>query len=144
MFQERNKKIKACKYHAERGFIMLKITVEKATAAKIKAEAKRAVMEAIEQGKWAELEVENVGPVPYVPVLANELEVWVELKLTTKQWTDTKISSAFDPFTAAQEYEEEMRIKAEEAEAAKKAKEEAARIRKSKNSRKKVKNEEEQ
>lgn len=123
---------------------MLKITVEKATAAKIKAEAKKAVMEAIEQGKWAELEVENVGPVPYVPVLVNELEVWVELKLTTKQWTDTKISSAFDPFTAAQEYEEEMRIKAEEAEAAKKAKEEAARARKSKNSRKKVKEEEEQ
>lgn len=140
MFQERNEKYKACKYHAERGFIMLKITVENATAAKIKAEAKAAVLEEIKAGRWNELGVEYVGPVPYAPVQVNNtIECWVELKLTTKQWTDTKVSSAFDPFAAAAEYEEEMRIKAEEAEAARKAREEAARLRKSKNSRKKTK-----
>lgn len=121
---------------------MLKSTIENATAAKIKAEAKRIVMEAIQAGKWNELEPEFVGATPYVPATINETEVWVEIKLTTKQWTDTKVSSAFDPFAAAAQYEEEMRIKEEETAAAKKAKEEAARAKKSKNSRRKTKVEE--
>lgn len=140
MFQERNKNIKRVNITQKEVFIMLKITVENVTAAKIKAEAKAAVLEEIKAGRWNELGVEYVGPVPYAPVQVNNtIECWVELKLTTKQWTDTKVSSAFDPFVAAQEYEEEMRIKTEEAEAAKKAKEEAARMKKSRNSRKKTK-----
>lgn len=123
---------------------MLKSTIENATAMRIKAEAKRLVMEAIQNGQWAELNPEFVGATPYIPVTINKTETWVEIKLTTKQWTDTKISSAFDPFAAAAQYEEEMRIKEEEAGAAKKAKEEAARMKKSKNSRKKTKVEKEE
>lgn len=118
---------------------MLNVTIEKATAMQIKTEAKKAAMEAIQAGNWNDLGAEYVGPTPYIPVQVNGQEVWVEVKLTTKQWTDSKAFHAFDPFAAAEEYEENMRIKAQEAEAAKKAKEEAVRAKKSKNARRKTK-----
>ena len=60
-----------------------------------------------------------------------EQEVWVEVKLTTKQYTDTKISKAFDPFVAREEYETEQAIKAAEAEAKAKAKADKAKSKKS-------------
>ena len=54
-------------------------------------------------------------------------EIWTEVSVKSKAWKDTKVSKAFDPFEAAQEWEAEKKIKADnkaakEAEKAAKAK----------------------
>ena len=50
-------------------------------------------------------------------------EIWTEISVKTKAYKATKIAPAFDPFEAAQAWQEEKRIKAEEkaAKAAEKA-----------------------
>ena len=58
-------------------------------------------------------------------------EVWTEVTVKSKAYKDTKVSKAFDPFEAAQEWEAEKKIKADnkaakEAEKAAKAKEKKA------------------
>lgn len=80
----------------------------------------------------------------YVPVTVGEQEVWVEVKLTTKQFTDTKVSPAFDPFVAREEYEEDMRIKEEIRKAKEIEKADRAKVKasKSRSSRKIVENSE--
>lgn len=40
-------------------------------------------------------------------------EVWTEVTVKSKAWKDTKVSKAFDPFEAAQEWEAEKKIKAD-------------------------------
>ena len=57
-------------------------------------------------------------------------EVWTEVTVKSKAWKDTKVSKAFDPFEAAEEWEAEKRIKAD-AKAAKDA-EKAAKVAKAK------------
>ena len=57
-------------------------------------------------------------------------EVWTEVTVKSKAWKDTKVSKAFDPFEAAQEWEAEKRIKAD-AKAVKDA-EKAAKVAKAK------------
>lgn len=57
-------------------------------------------------------------------------EVWTEVTVKSKAWKDTKVSKAFDPFVAAEEWEAEKRIKAD-AKAAKDA-EKAAKVAKAK------------
>lgn len=57
-------------------------------------------------------------------------EVWTEVTVKSKAWKDTKVSKAFDPYEAAQEWEAEKRIKAD-AKAAKDA-EKAAKVAKAK------------
>ena len=57
-------------------------------------------------------------------------EIWTEVTVKSKAWKDTKISKAFDPYEAAQEWEAEKRIKAEN-KAAKEA-EKAAKVAKAK------------
>ena len=57
-------------------------------------------------------------------------EVWTEVTVKSKAWKDTKVSVAFDPFVAAEEWEAEKRIKAD-AKAAKDA-EKAAKVAKAK------------
>ena len=57
-------------------------------------------------------------------------EVWTEVSVKSKAWKDTKVSKAFDPFVAAEEWEAEKRIKAD-AKAAKDA-EKAAKVAKAK------------
>jgi hypothetical protein len=41
-------------------------------------------------------------------------EVWVEVSVKTKAYKPTKVSPAFDPYEAAEAWQEEKRIKAEE------------------------------
>lgn len=57
-------------------------------------------------------------------------EVWTEVTVKSKAWKDTKVSKAFDPFVAAEEWEAEKRIKAD-AKATKDA-EKAAKVAKAK------------
>jgi len=57
-------------------------------------------------------------------------EVWTEVTVKSKSWKDTKVSKAFDPFVAAEEWEAEKRIKAD-AKAVKDA-EKAAKVAKAK------------
>ena len=57
-------------------------------------------------------------------------EVWTEVTVKSKAYKDTKVSKAFDPFEAAQEWEVEKKIKADN-KAAKEA-EKAAKIAKEK------------
>jgi hypothetical protein len=97
----------------------------KMTSAQIKETAKSTVLAKF-TALYDSLSAEMVGNIAYIPVTVGGQEVWVEVKLTTKQWTDTKVSDAFDPFTAREEYEEEQRIKAEEK--AIKEKEKAAKV----------------
>ena len=40
-------------------------------------------------------------------------EVWTEVTIKSKAWKDTKVSKAFDPFEAAQEWEAEKKVKAD-------------------------------
>ena len=59
-------------------------------------------------------------------------EVWTEISVKSKSWKDTKTSKAFDPYEAAQAWETERGIKAEEnarkdAEKAKKIAKDAAK-----------------
>ena len=105
-------------------------TEKKMTAAEIKATAKMNVLAEL-SAKLEELGAEMVGNVAYVPQTIGEQEVWVEVKLTTKQYTDTKVSKAFDPFVAREEYEAEQEIKRAEAEAKAKAKADKAKSKKS-------------
>lgn len=39
-------------------------------------------------------------------------EVWTEVSVKSKAYKDTKVSKAFDPYEAAQEWEEDKKIKA--------------------------------
>lgn len=105
-------------------------TEKKMTAAEIKATAKVNVLGALSD-KLEELGAEMVGNVAYIPQTIGGQEVWVEVKLTTKQYTDTKVSKAFDPFVAREEYEAEQEIKRAEAEAKAKAKADKAKSKKS-------------
>ena len=57
-------------------------------------------------------------------------EIWTEVTVKSKAWKDTKVSKAFDPFEAAQEWEAEKKIKADN-KAAKEA-EKAAKVAKTK------------
>lgn len=57
-------------------------------------------------------------------------EIWTEVSVKSKAWKDTKVSKAFDPFEAAQEWEQERKIKAD-AKAARDA-EKAAKVAKAK------------
>lgn len=57
-------------------------------------------------------------------------EVWTEITVKSKTWKDTKVAKAFDPFIAAEEWEAEKKIKAEN-KAAKEA-EKAAKVAKAK------------
>jgi hypothetical protein len=57
-------------------------------------------------------------------------EIWTEVTVKSKAWKDTKVSKAFDPFEAAQEWEAEKKIKADN-KAAKEA-EKAAKVTKAK------------
>ena len=57
-------------------------------------------------------------------------EVWTEVTVKSKAYKDTKVSKAFDPFEAAQEWEAEKRIKDENKAA--KAAEKAAKVAKAK------------
>ncbi len=67
-------------------------------------------------------------------------EVWTEVTVKSKAWKDTKVSKAFDPYEAAQAWEEEKKIKADNK--AVKEKEKAAKIAKDKAKREKEKEEE--
>ena len=97
----------------------------KMTTAQIKETAKNIVLEKLVP-TYESLNVEMVGNVAYVPLTVEGVELWVEVKLTTKQWTSTKVSEAFDPFVAREDYEAEKRMKDEEK--AIKAKEKEAKI----------------
>lgn len=56
-----------------------------------------------------------------IPVTIDGQEIWVKVDITCAQYTDTKVSKAFDPFVKRAEYDEELAIKAKEKEAKAKA-----------------------
>lgn len=58
------------------------------------------------------------------------VEIWTSVEVKSKAWKDTKVSKAFDPYIAAEEWEAEKRIKADN-KAAKEA-EKAAKVAKAK------------
>lgn len=62
-------------------------------------------------------------------------EIWTEITVKSKAWKDTKVAKAFDPFVAAEEWEAERKIKADNKAA--KEKEKAAKIEKDKKKREK-------
>lgn len=108
----------------------------KMTAAQIKENAKLNVLNALKEF-YESMGAEMVGNVAYIPQTVDGIEVWVEIKLTTKQWTNTKVADAFDPFVAREAYEAEQKIKEEEK--AIKAKEKEAKIARSNAKRAKAK-----
>lgn len=110
---------------------MLEIRIESSTAMAIKEASKSAVMGALEI-VLDDLFVEYIGNTAYIPVEVNGRKVWVEMTLTTKQWTDTKIAPAFDIKVEQENYRINQEAKEREAEEKRKAKEEAARLKKSK------------
>ena len=61
-----------------------------------------------------------------IPVTVDGMEIWVKVDITCAQYTDTKVSKAFDPFTKRAEYDEELAIKQKEKEAKARAKAEKA------------------
>jgi hypothetical protein len=73
------------------------------------------------------MNAEYVGNVAYIPMTYGDVEVWVEVKLTAKNWYDSKSSTGntikgFDVFEKQREYEAEMEVKRIEAEAKARAK----------------------
>ena len=112
----------------------------KMTTAQIKEVAKENVLVNLKE-LYENMGAEMVGKIAYVPQTVDGVEVWVEIKLTTKQWTNTKVSDAFDPFIAREEFETEQKMKEEEK--AIKAKEKEAKIARSNAKRVKTKKAEE-
>ena len=111
-------------------------TEKKMTTPVIKATAKADVFESIKPTLDG-LNAEYIGNVAYIPMSYGDVEVWVEVKLTTKNWYDSKSSTGnvikgFDVFEKQKEYEEEMEIKRIEAEAKAKAKADKEKQKKSK------------
>ena len=102
----------------------------KLTMAQVKEQAKVRGFEAIKDS----LELaEAVQFADYKFAILTEVEgqeVWVEIALTAKQYTDTKIASAFDPYEVAKEWQLEKETKEKEAQT--KAKAKADKIAKSK------------
>ena len=101
-------------------------TEKKMTTPVIKATAKADVLDFL-RPTLIEMNAEFVGNMAYIPVTYDDVEVWVEVKLTTKNWYDSKSSTGnvikgFDVFEKQKEYEEEQEIKRIEAEAKAKAK----------------------
>ena len=96
-------------------------TTKKMTSPVIKATAKADVFEAI-KSTLDGLNAEYIGNIAYIPMNYDDVEVWVEVKLTTKNWYDSKSSTGniikgFDVFEKQREYNQEMEIKRIEAEA---------------------------
>ena len=109
---------------------------KKMTTPVIKATAKADVFESIKPA-LDEMNAEYVGNVAYIPMTYGDVEVWVEVKLTAKNWYDSKSSTGntikgFDVFEKQREYEAEMEIKRIEAEAKAKAKADKEKQKKSK------------
>lgn len=94
----------------------------KMKVAEIKAMAKAETLKELQGGSLDWESIEFVGQTAYVRREYDGQEVWVEIKLTTKNWYDTKTSVAFDPFARQEEYEAEQAMKQAEAEAKAKAK----------------------
>lgn len=93
------------------------------TARQMTIEALIEVLQANDAVKFADGSfaiLQNVG----------EQEVWTEVTIKSKNWKDTKVSKAFDPYVAAEEWQEEKRISAENK--AQKAKEKEAKVKKAK------------
>lgn len=80
----------------------------KMTQAQMKEAAKAQVQEAIQ----AILDASNGEAVggfeTAIPVTVNEQEIWVEVKLTAKNWYDTKTTKAYDPFEKQREYHDTL------------------------------------
>lgn len=115
-------------------------TEKKMTMAQIKAISKENVLSAI-RGILDEMGAEWVGNTPYIPQTVGDQEVWVEVKTTTKQFTNTKRGEAFDPFIARQAYEFDQKGKEEEAEKRKREREEKKKNSKKSKTEKKEENE---
>ena len=113
---------------------MLNYTTEnKMTAMAMKAAARKLVLDELQKGvSLNDLNAEFVGAVPYIPTCINGQEIWVEIKLTSKQFTDTERTPAFDVFEAQEAFRIETEQKEKEKERKKAEKEASAKIRKSK------------
>lgn len=94
------------------------------TQAQMKENAKAQVKEMLDEA-LATANAETVGGFEFaIPTEVNGQEIWVEVKLTAKNWYDTKTTKAYDPFEKSNEYKgvlADRQRRADEA-AAKKAK----------------------
>lgn len=86
-------------------------TVASLTAEQMRAEAKALAWQKLEAA-LATANAELVEPfTSAISVTVNGQEIWVEVKLTAKQWKPSKVSPAYDPFEKAEEYRLEKAAK---------------------------------
>ena len=97
--------------------------MSKVTESQMKENAKIEVSDKLAKSFTA-YGAEQVGAFTFaIPTMQEGQEVWVEVALTAKQWKETKVSPAYDPFKKAQEWRDETAQKAKE-----KAQKQAERI----------------
>lgn len=90
-----------------------------------------ALIEVLEQNEAVKFADGSFAILQNVDIGEDEpLEVWTEVTVKSKVWTDTKRCKAFDPYVVAEEWEADKRIRAQEkaekeAEKARKAEEKA-------------------
>ena len=97
----------------------------KLTQAQVKEMAKANVLKTFEDVIRSNEEAVILGNVAYIPTEVEDKTIWVEVKLTSKNWYDTATTTAFDIGETIEEYETEQEIRRkrdEEREAKKKAK----------------------
>lgn len=94
----------------------------KLTMAQVKENAKNEVKERL-NGFLTENEAVQFDDNSFAVLTEIEgQEVWVEISLTAKQYTKTKVADPFDPYEKAQEWQDEVALKAKEKETKAKAK----------------------
>lgn len=94
-------------------------------ANEIKTAARTATLDAIREALDAQDAVQFADASFAILQTIDGQEVWTEVTVKSKAYKPTKVNPAFDPFTAAAEWQEEKRLRAEEkaaSEAKKKAK----------------------
>ena len=88
--------------------------------AEMRKEALRLALEQIQYGE----NFENAGQnAKAVAVEVNGQEIWVENKLTVKQWTKTQKADPYDPFVKEAEWQDELHRREVNAEEARRKKE---------------------
>lgn len=100
---------------------------KKMTQAEIRKIAKERALTEIQFSK----NFENAGQDAFaVPIMVDDTEVWVEVKITAKNWYDTARSKAYDPFLEEEQWQMTLSDRNAKAEEVRKKKE--AKIKKSK------------
>lgn len=80
----------------------------KMTQAQMREEAKKLALKEIQLSKYFEPAGKDAFS---VPVMVNDTEIWVEVKMTAKNWYETKkrsgeVTPPYDPFEREREWQE--------------------------------------